>query len=138
LSSYGYDALKKGNAMKRSNVKNDQDMPKVSTRSSSELDEKSEDDAEDAQKLAGLKDKSRLYATGTDNDLAADIQDALGRDASLAEVLDNIDVTVEGELVTLTGKVDTEREIMLAGDIVTVLVGEGNLSNHLSIKNQEE
>ena len=102
---------------------------------STEKHEKSENDLEDAERLAALKDKSRLNATGTDNDLATDIQDALGRETSLSVVLDNIDVTVEGEIVTLKGEVDTEREIMLAGDIATALAGEGNLNNYLSVIN---
>ena len=121
--------------MKNSNVNNNQKNPPVAIGLSSERDEKAEDDLEDAENLAALKDKSRQNTTGTDNDLATDIQDALGREPSLSVVVENIDVTVEGEIVTLRGEVDTEREIMLAGDIATALAGEGNLNNYLSVTN---
>ena len=116
--------------------KNDPYMPLASTGLLAEVDEKSEDDFEDAERLSALKDKSRLNTTGTDNDLATDIQDALGRETSLSVVLDNIDVTVEGEMVTLKGEVDSEREVMLAGDIAMAWAGEGNLNNYLSVVNR--
>ncbi len=123
--------------MKNSDVKNDFENPPVLVGLSPERDEKFEDDVEDAERLAALKDKSRLNTTGTDNDMSTDIQDALGRETSLSAVLDNIDVIVEGEIVTLKGEVDTEREIMTAGDIAAAVAGESNLENHLSIKQQQ-
>ena len=129
---------KKYDEMKNFKVKDNHEMPSVSIGLSSERDEKSEDDLEDAERLAALRDKSRLNTTGTDNDLAIDIQDALAREQSLFEVVDNIDVTVEGEIVTLKGEVNTEEEIMMAGNIATALAGEDNLNNYLSIKNQGE
>jgi len=124
--------------MKKLNVKHNQEMPPESIGLSSEINERSEDDFEDAERLAALKDKSRLNTTGTDNDLATDIQDALDREPSLSVVVDNIDVTVEGEIVTLKGEVNTEEEIMMAGNIATAFAGEDNLNNYLKIKNKGE
>ena len=74
-------------------------------------------DFKDAHALAILKDNSRFNETGTDDDLAIDIQDAIGRDASLSLVADHILVTVEKEIVTLEGEVDREAEKMTAGNI---------------------
>jgi osmotically-inducible protein OsmY len=123
--------------MKNSNMKNDPEIPPASTGLSLERDEKTEDDLEDAEKLAALKDKSRLNITGSDNDMATDILDALGQEMSLSAVVKNIEVTVEGEIVTLKGKVDTEREIMIAGDVAITFAGEGNLNNYLSIEQEQ-
>jgi len=95
--------------------------------------EKSEKDLEDAHALAILKDNSRSNPTGTDDDLAIDIQDAIGRDASLSLVVDNISVTVEGEIVTLEGKVYREEEKMTAGDIATSFAGEDFVNNYLNV-----
>ncbi len=123
--------------MKKFNVKKDQIMPPEPKESSLKTEKESEDDLEDAERLAVLNDKSRQNTTGTDNDLAIDIQDALARERSLSGAVDNIDVTVEGEIVTLKGEVNTEKEIMIAGDIATSLAGENNLNNHLSVKNRD-
>jgi osmotically-inducible protein OsmY len=106
----------------------------VLTGLSLERNEKLNEDSQNAKILADLKDGSRMNTTGIDNDLAIDIQDALGRETSLSGVLDNIDVTVEREIVTLRGEVDTVREITTAGDIAIVLAGDDNLNNFLSIK----
>jgi osmotically-inducible protein OsmY len=65
--------------------------------------------------------------------LGLDIQDAIGRDASLSLVADNIQVTVEDEIVTLEGEVYSEREKMTAGDLAAALVGEDNVNNYLRI-----
>ena len=92
-----------------------------------------EQDLEDSKALGVLKDNSRLNTTGTDDDLAVDIQDAIGRDPSLSLVADNIQVTVEDEIVTLEGEVYSEREKMTAGDLAAALVGEDNVNNYLRI-----
>jgi osmotically-inducible protein OsmY len=92
-----------------------------------------EQDLEDSKALGVLKDNSRLNTTGTDDDLGLDIQDAIGRDASLSLVADNIQVTVEDEIVTLEGEVYSEREKMTAGDLAAALVGEDNVNNYLRI-----
>jgi len=93
----------------------------------------SEQDLEDSKSLGVLKDDFRLNTTGTDDDLAIDIQDAIGRDASLSLVVDNISVTVEGEIVTLEGKVYREEEKMTAGDIATSFAGEDFVNNYLNV-----
>ena len=92
-----------------------------------------EQDFEDTKALDVLKDHFRLNTTGTDDDLAIDIQDALGRETSLSLVVDNIEVTVEGEIVTLDGEVHTEEEKMTAGDVATAFAGEDNVNNFLSV-----
>jgi osmotically-inducible protein OsmY len=91
--------------------------------------------SEDAKALKILKDDLRLNATGTDDDLAIDIQDAISRDAALSLVADNISVTVEGEIVTLEGEVYSEEEKMTAGDIAGGFAGEDNVNNDLKIIN---
>jgi len=100
--------------------------------------EKSEKDSEDARALAILKDSSRSNPTGTDDDVAIDIQDAIGRDASLSLVADNISVTVEGEIVTLAGEVYTEGEKMTAGDIAVSFAGEDFVNNYLRVINSTD
>ena len=97
--------------------------------------EKAEKDFEDARALKILKDNSRFNATGTDDDMAIDIQDAIGRDASLSLVADNISVTVEGEIVTLEGEVYREGEKMTAGDIAVSFAGEDFVNNYLNVAN---
>jgi len=89
--------------------------------------------SEDIEALAILKDNFRLNTTGKDDDLAADIQDALGREMSLSLVADNIHVTVEGEIVTLEGEVYREEEKITAGNIATVFSGDDNINNYLSV-----
>ena len=97
--------------------------------------EKAEKDTEDARTLEILKDNFRSNTTGTDDDLAIDIQDAIGRDESLSLVADNIRVTVEDDIVTLEGDVFKEQERMIAGDVATALAGEDNVNNYLSVIN---
>ena len=92
-------------------------------------------DSEDIEALAILKDNFRLNTTGTDDDLAIDIQDALGREMSLSLVVDNIEVTVEGEIVTLDGEVYREEEKMTAGNLAAAFAGEDNVNNFLSVVN---
>jgi len=58
----------------------------------------SEQDLEDSKSLGVLKDDFRLNTTGTDDDLAIDIQDAIDKDTSLSLVVNNILVNVEEEL----------------------------------------
>jgi osmotically-inducible protein OsmY len=94
---------------------------------------KSEQDLKDAQALEILKDNSRSNPTGIDDDLAIDIEDAIGRDASLSLVADNILVTVEGEIVTLEGAVNSEGEKMTVGDIATSFAGEDFVNNYLNV-----
>src|ERR1700674_312715 len=84
------------------------------------------EDLEVAKVLTILKDNFRLNITGTDDDLAVDIQDAIGREMSLSLVADNIQVTVENEIVTLEGEVYREAERMTAGDIATAYAGDDN------------
>ena len=98
--------------------------------------EESQNNLEDAKALAILKDNNRLNSTGTDDDLAIDIQDAIGQDDSLSLVADSISVTVEGEIATLEGEVYSERERMTAGDIATALAGENFVNNHLSVNSR--
>ena len=97
--------------------------------------EESEKDLEDAKALAILKDSSRFNTTGTDDDLAIDIQDAIGREASLSLVADNIFVTVEGEIVTLEGEVYRDQEKMTAGDLAAAFAGEDDVNNYLRVAN---
>jgi len=97
--------------------------------------EKAEKDFEDEKALKILKDDSRLNTTGTDDDLAIDIQDAIGRNSSLSLVADNILVTVEGEIVTLAGEVYREAEKLAAGDIAGTFAGEDNVNNILNVIN---
>ena len=92
-----------------------------------------EQDFEDTKALGVLKDNLRLNTTGADDDLAVDIQDALGREMSLSLVADNIEVIVEGEVVTLEGEVYREEEKMTAGDVATAFAGEDNVNNFLSV-----
>jgi osmotically-inducible protein OsmY len=96
---------------------------------------KNKEDASDAKMLVDLKDNLRLNTTGTDDDLAVDIQDAIGREASLSLVADNILVTVEGEVVTLGGEVYREEEKMTAGDLAVAFAGEDNVNNYLRVIN---
>ena len=88
---------------------------------------------EEVEALGVLKDHFRLNPTGSDDDLAVDIQDAIGREMSLSLVADNIRVTVEGEIVTLEGEVYREEERMTAGDIATAFSGDDNINNYLSV-----
>jgi osmotically-inducible protein OsmY len=97
------------------------------------MKKENEQDSDDTKALGVLKDNSRSNTTGTDDDLAIDIQDALGREMSLSLVVDNIKVTVEGDIVTLKGEVYREEEKMTAGDIATALAGEDNVNNFLSV-----
>ena len=57
-----------------------------------------EQDLEDSKSLGVLKDDFRLNTTGTDDDLAIDIQDAIDKDTSLSLVVNNILVSVEDRL----------------------------------------
>ena len=79
------------------------------------------------------KDNSRFNVTGTDDDLATDIQDAIGRDMSLSLVAENIRIIVEKEIVTLDGVVDSEQEKLTAGSIATSCAGEDNVNNYLRV-----
>ena len=99
--------------------------------------EKSEKDLEDAHALAILKDNSRSNPTGTDDDLAIDIQDAIDKDTSLSLVGNNILVAVEDGIVTLEGEVYREHEKMTAGDLAAVLAGEDNVNNYLRVVGRE-
>jgi len=92
-------------------------------------------DLEDEGVLGILKDGFRLNSTGTDDDLAIDIQDAVGRDASLSLVADNIIVIVEGEIVTLLGEVYRENEKVTIGNIATAFAGDDNVNNYLRVIN---
>ena len=92
-----------------------------------------EQDFEDSKALGVLKDNFRLNTTGTDDDLAIDIQDAIDRDTSLSLVANNILVTVEDGIVTLEGEVYREQEKMTAGDLAAVLAGEDNVNNYLRV-----
>jgi len=105
----------------------------VITGSRSQGYEKNEEEKADAKSLSVLKDNFRLNPTGTDDDLAVDIQDALGREMSLSLVADNIEITVEGEVVTLEGEVYREEEKMTAGDIATAFAGDDNVNNNLRV-----
>ena len=83
-------------------------------------------------------DNFRLNSTGSDDDMAIDIQDAIGRDVSLSLVADNIHVRVEGEIVTLEGKVDREEEKITAGDIATACAGYDKVNNYLGVIHNEK
>ena len=93
----------------------------------------SEQDLEDSKALGVLKDDFRLNTTGTDDDLAIDIQDAIDKDTSLSLVGNNILVAVEDGIVTLEGEVYREHEKMTAGDLAAVLAGEDNVNNYLRV-----
>ena len=93
----------------------------------------SEQDFEDTKALGVLKDDFRLNTTGTDDDLAIDIQDAIDKDTSLSLVGNNILVAVEDGIVTLEGEVYREHEKMTAGDLAAVLAGEDNVNNYLRV-----
>jgi osmotically-inducible protein OsmY len=114
--------------MKKSN-----DQKSAVTGFGSQGHEKIEEESADVKSLSILKDNFRLNTTGTDDDLAVDIQDALGREMSLSLVVDNIEITVEGEIVTLEGKVYREEEKMTAGDIATAFAGDDNVNNYLRV-----
>jgi osmotically-inducible protein OsmY len=92
-----------------------------------------EQEFEDTKVLGVLKDNSRLNTTGTDDDLAIDIEDAIGRDVTLSLVAGNIQVTVEDEIVTLEGEVYREQEKMIAGDIATAFAGDNEVNNYLRV-----
>jgi len=85
-----------------------------------------------------LNDNFRLNPTGSDDDIAIDIQDAIGRDVSLSLVADNIHVRVEGEIVTLEGEVVREEEKITAGDIATACVGYDKVNNYLGVMHNEK
>jgi len=99
------------------------------------MDKVKEQDFEDAKWLGALKGNLRMNTSGTDDDLAIDIQDAIGREGFLSLVADNIQVTVEDEMVTLAGEVNTQRERMTAGDLAATCAGENNVNNYLRVKN---
>ena len=94
-------------------------------------------DLEDSKALGVLKDGFRLNTTGTDDDLAIDIQDAIDKDTSLLLVVNNILVSVEDGIVTLEGEVYREHEKMTAGDLAAVLAGEDNVNNYLRVVGNE-
>jgi len=87
----------------------------------------------DEKSLEELKDNFRLYTNGSDDDVAIDIQDAIGRDPSLSLIADNIQVTVEGEVVTLVGEVYREEEKMTIGNIAMTFAGDDNVNNYLRV-----
>ena len=97
----------------------------------------SEQDLEDSKSLGVLKDDFRLNTTGTDDDLAIDIQDAFDKDTSLSLVVNNILVNVEDGIVTLEGEVYRDQEKMTAGDLAAVLAGEDNVNNYLRVVGRE-
>jgi len=80
-----------------------------------------------------LKDNFRLNTTGTDDDMAIDIQDAIGRDPALSLIADNVQVTVEGEIVTLVGEVYREEEKLAIGNIAMTFAGDDNVNNYLRV-----
>jgi|GEM_PF-4535752 len=104
-----------------------------STRLEDTTDKRNMENLADENSLAVLKDSFRSNTTGADDDLAVDIQDAIGRDMSLSLVADNIRVTVENEIVTLEGLVYREQEKMTAGYIASIFVGEDNVNNYLTV-----
>jgi osmotically-inducible protein OsmY len=83
--------------------------------------------------LFGTQDYFKLSTTGVDDDLAIDIQDAIGQDTSLSLVANNILVTAQGDIVTLTGDVNKEQEKMVVGDIATMFAGDDNVNNDLRV-----
>jgi len=101
------------------------------------MKEVNEQDLEDSKSLGVLKDDFRLNTTGTDDDLAIDIQDAIDKDTSLSLVVNNILVNVEDGIVTLEGEVYREHEKMTAGDLAAVLAGEDNVNNYLRVVGRE-
>ena len=78
-------------------------------------------------------DKFKLNQTGTDDDLSIDIQDALGREMSLSLVVDNIQVSVEGGIVTLEGEVHRNAEKITAGNIAANFTDDDNVNNYLRV-----
>ena len=112
---------------------NDPEVSQMWVGYGSEEYEKKEGNLEEADALGVLKDNFRLNPTGTDDDLAIDIQDAIGREMSLSLVADNIHVRVEDEIVTLEGEVYREEEKITAGDIATAFSGDDNINNYLSV-----
>lgn len=123
------------NSTQKKAIQNQPDFSQTSIGSAMDKYEKFEQDLENAEALEILKDKSRFSSTGTDDDLAIDIQDAIGRDGSLSLVANNILVIVEGEIVTLDGEVYSEGEKMTAGDIATSFAGEDFVNNYLRVAN---
>lgn len=95
----------------------------------------SDEEFEDAKRLSILKDNFRVNTTQIDDDLAIDIQDAIDRDPSLSLVANNMLVTVEREVVTLTGEVYREQERAAVGNIATTLAGDDNVNNYLRVIN---
>jgi len=106
---------------------------KKSNNQNSRKYEKNKDNLEHEDSLAILKEKFRSNSTGTDDDLAIDIQDALGRDILLSSVADNIHVTVEGEIATLEGEVYKSKEKITAGAIASAFAGDDNVNNYLNV-----
>jgi len=88
---------------------------------------------EDANELAMLKENLRFNTSGLDDDLYMDIQDAIDRDASLAMLADNIQISVENEIVTLNGEVFDEQERIIAGGIAMAYAGNDNVNNYLNV-----
>jgi len=144
----GFDGLNQEIKMKNSNDKKVQQSSEMQHNKDKENDpgvsqmwvgfpseeyEKNEGNLEEANALGALKDNFRLNPTGSDDDLAIDIQDAIGREMSLSLVADNIHVRVEGEIVTLEGEVYREEEKITAGDIATAFSGDDNINNYLSV-----
>ena len=76
-----------------------------------------------------------MNSTQIDDDLAIDIQDAIDRDPSLSLVANNMLVTVEREIVTLTGEVYREQERAAVENIATTLAGDDNVNNNLMVIN---
>jgi len=89
--------------------------------------------SEEEKSLEVLKDNLRSYTTGTDDDLSIDIQDAIGRDPTLSLIAGNIQVTVEGEIVTLVGEVYREEEKLTIGNIAMNFAGDDNVNNYLRV-----
>ena len=115
------------------NQEKDLDVSQMWVGYGSEEYEKNEGNLEEADALGALKDNFRLNPTGSDDDLAIDIQDAIGREMSLSLVADNIHVRVEDEIVTLEGEVYREDEKIKAGAIATAFSGDDNINNYLSV-----
>jgi len=95
----------------------------------------SDEKFEDAKTLSILKDNFKVNSTQIDDDLAIDIQDAIDRDPSLSLVANNMLVTVEREIVTLTGEVYREQERAAVENIATTLAGDDNVNNNLMVIN---
>jgi len=94
---------------------------------------RTDDGLEDTREQEMLKDNSRLNASGADDDLYMDIQDAIDRDSTLALMVDNIHITVENEIVTLDGDVFEEEEKITAGEIAMACAGNDNVNNYLNV-----